>query len=159
MPASLNETQQTRIYRSFENFLYGISQIQIDDTKRREQIDGSRKTLQQHVSTGVSQSLHVQEAMLEYLRYVNMKLHSTFRKLRFQSYSFLIFRISPPRTPSSSEATLPLSLLCCSIATAARSSSANCSRKRSLADFTRSSTEHRKDTEIEGALSSTSQDK
>jgi hypothetical protein len=68
MPASLNETQQTRIYRSFENFLYGISQIQVDDTTRREQIEGSRKTLQQHVSTDVSQSLHVQEAMLEYLR-------------------------------------------------------------------------------------------
>ena len=68
MHISLDETQQDRIYRSFHNFLYGLSQAPIDDTKRREQINDSRTTLQWHVTTGLSQSLHVQEAMLEYLR-------------------------------------------------------------------------------------------
>jgi hypothetical protein len=67
-PASLQPTQQARIYASFENFLYGITQIPIDDTTRREQMETSRAILQRHVQAGVSQGLPLQEAMLEYLR-------------------------------------------------------------------------------------------
>jgi hypothetical protein len=67
-PASLQPTQQARIYASFENFLYGITHIPIDDTTRREQIETSRAILQRHVQAGVSQGLPLQEAMLEYLR-------------------------------------------------------------------------------------------
>lgn len=67
MPTSLNNTQQARIYNSFESFLYGLAQSPLDDKKRLEQIEVSRNILQQHVLAGVSQGLPLQEAMLEYL--------------------------------------------------------------------------------------------
>ncbi len=67
MPASLNYTQQARIYNNFESFLYGIKLLHIDDKRRLEQIDVSREILQHHVHAGASQGLPLQEAMLEYL--------------------------------------------------------------------------------------------
>ena len=67
MPTSLHDTQQARIYKSFESFLYGLAQSPLDDQRRREQIEVARTILQQHVLAGVSQGLPLQEAMLEYL--------------------------------------------------------------------------------------------
>jgi len=67
MPTSLNDTQQARIYNSFESFLYGLAQAPLDDQRRLEQIEVARTILQQHVLAGVSQGLPLQEAMLEYL--------------------------------------------------------------------------------------------
>jgi hypothetical protein len=67
MPTSLNDTQQARIYKSFESFLYGLAQSPLNEQRRREQIEVARTILQQHVFAGVSQGLPLQEAMLEYL--------------------------------------------------------------------------------------------
>ncbi len=67
MVASLNQTQQKRVYKSFQHILYGIAQTQMDETTRRKQIDDSRGNLQQRVNEKDLQGLHLQEAMLEYL--------------------------------------------------------------------------------------------
>jgi hypothetical protein len=67
MVVSLNQTQQERIYKSFQHALYGIVQTQMDETTRRKRIDDSRGILQQRVNEKDLQGLHLQEAMLEYL--------------------------------------------------------------------------------------------
>jgi hypothetical protein len=68
MVVSLNQTQQERVYKSFRHSWYGIVQTQMDETTRRKQIDDSRGILQQRVNEKDLQGLHLQEAMLEYLR-------------------------------------------------------------------------------------------
>lgn len=68
MIVSLNQTQQERIYKSFHRTWYGIIQTQMDETTRRKQIDDSRDILQQRVNEIDLQGLHLQEAIIEYLR-------------------------------------------------------------------------------------------
>jgi hypothetical protein len=67
MVVSLNQTQQERVYKSFQHSWYGIVRTQMDETTRRKQIDDSRGILQQRVNEKDLQGLHLQEAMLEYL--------------------------------------------------------------------------------------------
>ncbi len=67
MVASLNQTQQERVYKSFQRTWFWIVQTQMDGTTRRKQIDDSRGNLQQRVNEKDLRGLHLQEAMLEYL--------------------------------------------------------------------------------------------
>jgi hypothetical protein len=67
MVVSLNQTQQERVYKSFQRTWFWIVQTQMDETTRRKQIDDSRGILQQRVNENDLQGLHLQEAMLEYL--------------------------------------------------------------------------------------------
>jgi hypothetical protein len=67
MVVSLKQTQQERVYKSFQLSWYGIAQTQMDETTRRKQIDDSRGILQQRLKEKDLQGLHLQEAMIEYL--------------------------------------------------------------------------------------------
>lgn len=64
MVVSLNQTQQKRVYKSFQ---HEIAQTQMDESTRRNQIDDSRGILQQRVNEKDLRGLHLQEAMIEYL--------------------------------------------------------------------------------------------
>ncbi len=67
MVASLNQTQQERVYKSFHRTWYRITQAQMDETTLHKQLDYSRGILQQRVNEIDLQGLHLQEAMIEYL--------------------------------------------------------------------------------------------
>ena len=65
MVVLLNQKQQARVYNSFYRNRRGI--LQMDDAKRRKQIDSLWSNLQQHVNETDLQGLHLQEAMIDYL--------------------------------------------------------------------------------------------
>ncbi len=66
MVVLLNQIQQERVYRSFQRFWFGIGQM--DETTQRKHLDDSRDILQRRVNEIDLQSLHLQEAMIEYLQ-------------------------------------------------------------------------------------------
>jgi hypothetical protein len=67
MVASLNQTQQARVYNSFYRSRREIIQKQMDEARRRKQIDHLCSNLQQRVNETDLQGLHLQDAMIDYL--------------------------------------------------------------------------------------------
>jgi hypothetical protein len=67
MGVLLNQKQQARVYNSFYRSRREIIQTQMNDATRRKQIDYLYSSLQQHMNETDLQSLHLQEAMIDYL--------------------------------------------------------------------------------------------
>src|SRR5258708_4804555 len=65
MVVQLNQTQQERIYNSFQRTWHRIAQM--DETTRRKQMSDSYDILQERVNEKDLQGLHLQEAIREYL--------------------------------------------------------------------------------------------
>src|SRR6266852_123559 len=130
MAISLNQIYQERIFLSFKSFLYGMSQKPPDDATRLQQIKDSRITLQLRVNEQVLQGLHLQEAMLEYLRIREheeaLHFHATpvpnelvayFQNITYPVLQDIVNRLaffpslsasSDQRSPSGSDKTIPV---------------------------------------------------